>query len=202
MEPTPKPPSLWKTLETFQTELAKVHESLTNPQEKQMLGEILGELDKARDEAQAVVKSHLEKMKQRVDQKKPEIEALLAQIEAKTKEALAKKQEYTAKHQEIVAKATKALPKSEPVAVSGLGAAALGAELLARHGSPVATPQAADPGSLWPQLDQINPEPEAKPATPVRPPAAPPKAAPPRTIPENQDASLWPFLDELKDENE
>jgi hypothetical protein len=74
-------------------------------------------------------------------------------------------------------------------------------ELLRRFGQKgqAPTPEvAADPGSLWRQLDaEVKREPEPQPAPPAakKPEPAPPRV--PRTPPANQDASLWPFMDEL-----
>jgi hypothetical protein len=111
-------------------------------------------------------------------------------------------------HQEYEkAKAARARPVAPPRPKPDPGKAdRVNSELLRRFGqksgAPPAPAAAADPGSLWRQLDgEVKREPEPLHAAPPPPPADKPKTAPPRapvTPPDNHDASLWPFMDELE----
>lgn len=97
----PNLPNLWKNLDHFQSVITKVHESLTNPTQKQALGELLGKLQEARANAEKVVpevvngmqkknealKAWAEDFQTKIAEKRQELDALKAAAAQKPKKA-------------------------------------------------------------------------------------------------------------------
>lgn len=80
MQPFPSDPkqvpNLWQAVGELQDFVTKVHASLTDPKNKQMLGEVLEKLKTARADAEAIVPQLVEEMKQGAEKTKAELEEM------------------------------------------------------------------------------------------------------------------------------
>ncbi|MGE3806477.1 MAG: hypothetical protein AB7K24_17555 [Gemmataceae bacterium] len=81
-----KLPNLWKNLDHFQSVINKVHESLSNPEQKRALGELLGKLQEARTEAEKVVPDLVNGLQQKNEALKSWAEEFLGKIAEKQRE--------------------------------------------------------------------------------------------------------------------
>src|SRR5262245_44762871 len=92
MTPSPENvPNLWQCLDEFQSSMASIHASLSNPKEKEALGELLSRLQDTRKEAEKLVPQLVqdmykenEKVKAWAEQALPEIEKMQAELEEMT----------------------------------------------------------------------------------------------------------------------
>lgn len=124
-------PNLFEYLDAFQKSMAEIHGSLSNPQEKAVLGELLGQLQQSRKEVEQIVPDLVKELhaknldlKAWSDDFLPQVEKLQGELEGKLKAAA---EAQRAMEEMAVA------PQPEEVVPSNLGATR-GSELLERLG--------------------------------------------------------------------
>jgi hypothetical protein len=140
---------MFAELAEFQKAMGRVQASLRNPQDKARLGELLGQLEKARAEAEEKVppilqeklenarkqKADMEEMARRIDQMKADLKARQAEAEKKKLEAEAEKEQLPQKDQpQLAAKPGIKLPSLPEVPINLKLGEDLRTELLKTYG--------------------------------------------------------------------
>ncbi|MGE3803848.1 MAG: hypothetical protein AB7K24_04135 [Gemmataceae bacterium] len=125
-----KPLNLWKYLDECQGALQKVQESLTDPKQKEILGEILAKATVARKEVQDQVPAFLDQMKQQNEKSMAFIKEQAAKIEQTERDF----QDKLKSEAELAASAEKPRPAEPLPAVDANHGSELALELLKNMG--------------------------------------------------------------------
>ena len=199
MPPSPdEVPNLWQYLDSFQKTMAEVHASLTNPQQKEVLGELLAKVQESREEVQKLVPPLIDEMRQKNEAMKSWAESALPQVEQQRRELQARMEAAAdqAKRPPAPARAAAAAPPQ----IDPNRGAVLGGELMDRFGrQQVHSAPADEGGSVWSHFDDIDAAPAAVPEPP--PPILPHRDPPPpprrkTIVPTSNDANLWSHIDD------
>jgi hypothetical protein len=139
--------SLFAELGNFQRNMGQVQAGLRNPEDKARLGDLLGQLQAARTDAENKVPGILQDKMKNAEKQKAELEALSVQVRAQQAEGEAKKRA------EVEAKAPQAKPAPEPLAGTPAGVSPPKDEKgPAKPGVPAAAPPALPEVPIDPTL--------------------------------------------------
>lgn len=179
MEPAPEDlPNLWKMMDSFQAQLGKVHESLSNPEHKKILGEVLSKLQEARAETEKTVPDSVQEMHDAAQQMKADSEYLTARVKQAQQDLEATMQEQAKKPASTPKKGRKPTPRSRSASHDVAGDK-LRDELL-RHGETGRGHSTSDEHEIWEDWtdsrDLAEPKkPRPKPPASTERPKEPPK---------------------------
>ena len=157
--PAPDFAALFRDLDRFHEEAAKVAAQLASPKQRKILGEALDELKEAKAEIKQTLPSTVQLLKDKAEKTKAESQkfrAEQAQRDAERQQAVEQAKEAAAKRKaqkKAVLDSTKniAKPKLPKVEMPQEWGQQLGGELLERFGRPVPVdlPPSAREGEIW-----------------------------------------------------